>query len=101
MNKAYKVGARSGMEVDGMKHQQAMKGDWRDYIVKVENYKFGYKFADLQAKGYIKEIDDTDMIERIIADVPPAVFDELMKVVTGEIRAGEDDFGIGDIDPKK
>jgi len=101
LNRAIKVGAGSNTaDIDDRNYLKAQKGDWQDAVQRVENYQFGYKFEEERDKGYIKNIEDPDMIMRIFEDIPTAVRDEILKVSTGDIQA-EYEVDIGDIDPKK
>jgi hypothetical protein len=97
LNRAF-IQKNNQTEIDERQYLRAQKGKWEDVIKKVENYEFGYKFPDLQAKGRIAEIDDVDTIVKIAYDIPTELRNELLKIADG---GSVSDTDLGDVDPKK
>jgi hypothetical protein len=97
LNKAF-IMKNNQTEIDERQYLRAQKGKWEDVIKKVENYEFGYKFPDLQAKGRIAEIEDADTIIKIAYDIPTELRNELLKIADGGTAL---DTELGDVDPKK
>jgi hypothetical protein len=56
----------------------AKRNEWLATVAKIENYQFGYKFSDLQAKGWIPVIEDQATIALVLEDLPVDVITELL-----------------------
>ena len=77
-------------EVNESQYIRAYRGEWNNCVLKVENYKFGYKFPELQEKGY-QTFDDPDLIAKMFEEMPENVVKEVIEAAKGEVTPEEID----------
>jgi len=75
-------------EVDEARYKQAYRSEFLSVVTKVENYQFGYKYAEWSAMGYIT-FDDPDKIAALWDELPDSVVREVIEAAKGKVEVEE------------
>lgn len=70
-------------ELDENRYKLAYRGEWTDIVKAVKNYKFGYKYPDLQEKGFF-DFDEPELIMKMFDELPDAIVREVIEAAKGE-----------------
>ena len=68
---------KGGSSYDEDKMWRAKRAEWLATVEKVKNYQFGYKYAEMQAKGPI-DVESPQELAMILEDLPSDCVTELM-----------------------
>ena len=80
--KAFKTGFRGESEVIEANLKKAVRGDFLDAVVKVENWQFGYKYPELKAKGRI-DVTERAELEQLFDELPDDWAKEIVDAAKG------------------